>query len=160
MSSHPPGKNRHPDNWLPSVRGQKRRKAQKNDVKLPKQTKIKVKNRLNGKCYFLDAVVIDLFSRYVATYSYVSLPSWVSIATTLRHTYSWIVSRKLRSEVMTLVTFSTMLPTSCLSWSMVMGRPIMEVRQVCRVTRLVATYHTISSCVIAIRGGCRNFKDT
>ena len=100
------------------------------------------------------------FSRYVATYSYVSLPSWVSIATTLRHTYSWIVSRKLRSEVMTLVTFSTMLPTSCLSWSMVMGRPIMEVRQVCRVTRLVATYHTISSCVIAFRGASRNFRDT
>merc|ERR1719195_2035539 len=40
---------------------------------------------------------------------------------------------------MTLVIFSTMVPTSCRSWSMVMGRPIMEVRQVCSVTRLVAT---------------------
>ena len=68
------------------------------------------------------------------------LPSSVSMATTLRQTYSWTVSLKFLREVMTLVTFSTMLPTSCRSWSMVMGRPIMEVRQVCRVTRLVATY--------------------
>ena len=70
-----------------------------------------------------------------------SVPSCVvSMATTLRQTYSCMVRRKFLKVVMTLVIFSTMVPTSCRSWSMVMGRPIMEVRQVCSVTRLVATW--------------------
>lgn len=69
------------------------------------------------------------------------LPSSVSMATTFKQTYSWMVSLKFRKEVITLVTFSTMLPTSWRNWSMVMGRPIIEVRQVCRVTKLVATYN-------------------
>ena len=62
------------------------------------------------------------------------------MATTLRQTYSCIVRRKFLKEVITFVILSTMGPTSCLSWSIVMGLPIMEVRQVCRVTRLVATW--------------------
>ena len=52
---------RHPGNWLPSLMGQKRRKAAKNDVKLKKQHKIKGKIRLNCKCNFLVVVVIEIF---------------------------------------------------------------------------------------------------
>ena len=83
----------------------------------------------------------DYFLSMLSTLDPDSAPSCVvSMATTLRHTYSCMVSRKFLKVVMTLVIFSTMVPTSCRSWSMVMGRPIMEVRQVCSVTRLVATW--------------------
>ena len=67
------------------------------------------------------------------------LPSWDTMAITLRHTYSSIFNWNWRKMAITLVIFSTMLPTSCLNWSMVMGLPIIDVRHVCRVTRLVAT---------------------
>ena len=61
------------------------------------------------------------------------------MATTLRQTYSCLLSWKLRKLVITLVIFSTIVPTSCRSWSIVIGRPIMEVRQVWRVTKFVDT---------------------
>ena len=66
-------------------------------------------------------------------------PSCVSMATTLRQTYSCLLSWKLRKLVITLVIFSTIVPTSCRNWSIVIGRPIIEVRQVCKVTRFVDT---------------------
>ena len=85
---------------------------------------------------------MDAF-HFATTLSYCScypLPSGVvTIATTFKQTYSCIVSLKFLKVVMTFVIFSTMVPTSCLSWSMVIGLPIMEVRQVCSVTKLVAT---------------------
>ena len=79
--------------------------------------------------------------------SCISLPSGVvTIATTFRQTYSCMVSLKFLKVEMTCVIFSTMGPTSCLNWSMVMGLPIMEVRHVWRVTKFVATCQVQNIC--------------
>ena len=43
-------KSRHPGNWLPLLRGQKRRKMAKNDVKLQKSAQNQRKIRRNGMC--------------------------------------------------------------------------------------------------------------
>lgn len=44
-----------------------------------------------------------------------------------------------RNINVTCVIFSTISPTSCRSWSMVIGLPIIDVRQFCSVQRLVST---------------------
>ena len=43
-------KSRHPGNWLPSLRGQKRRKEKKNDVKLQISTQNKRKKIIKTSC--------------------------------------------------------------------------------------------------------------
>lgn len=44
-----------------------------------------------------------------------------------------------RNINVTCVIFSTISPTSCRNWSMVIGLPIIDVRQFCSVHRLVST---------------------
>ena len=65
-----PGNIRHPGNCLPSLRGQKRCKEAKNDVKLIAKTnsKIRGKIRRNGQSNFLVAVVIEFFPGMIQTY--------------------------------------------------------------------------------------------
>ena len=67
------------------------------------------------------------------------IPSSATIARTLRHTYSSILKWHERKTAITLVIFSTIIPTSWRSWSIVMGFPIIEVKHVCSVTKFVAT---------------------
>lgn len=59
---------------------------------------------------------------------------------TFRQTYSSILSLTLLNISVTYVIFSTMSPTSCRNWSMVIGRPIILVRHVCNVYMLFETY--------------------
>ena len=56
-----PGKSLLPGNWLPG-RGQKRCKAAKNDVKLPKPTQSQRKKSSKRQVYFFVAVVKFFFS--------------------------------------------------------------------------------------------------
>lgn len=62
-----------------------------------------------------------------------------SIVITFRQTYSSIRSLTRLNINVTYVIFSTMSPTSCRNWSMVIGRPIMLVRHVCNVYMLFVT---------------------
>jgi len=59
----------------------------------------------------------------------------VNIIMTFRHTYSSIRSFTLLNMRVTCVIFSTITPTSCRSWSIVMGLPIIEDRQFCNIHR-------------------------
>jgi len=59
----------------------------------------------------------------------------VNIIMTFRHTYSSIRSFTLLNMRVTCVIFSTITPTSCRSWSIVMGLPIIEDRQFCSIHR-------------------------
>lgn len=63
-----------------------------------------------------------------------------SIVITFRQTYSSIRSLTRLNISVTYVIFSTMSPTSCRNWSMVIGRPIMLVRHVCNVYMLFVTW--------------------
>lgn len=60
----------------------------------------------------------------------------VNMIMTFKHTYSSIRSFTLLNMRVTCVIFSTITPTSCRSWSIVMGLPIMEDRQFCNMHRL------------------------
>lgn len=65
---------------------------------------------------------------------------WVNMMMTFRHTYSSIRSFTRLNMRVTCVIFSTITPTSCRSWSIVMGLPIIEDRQFCSMHRLWDTY--------------------
>ena len=68
------------------------------------------------------------------------LPSCETMAMTLRQTYSSILSWNCLNMAITLVIFSTIFPTSWRNWSIVIGFPIILVKHVCNVTKLVATW--------------------
>ena len=62
-------------NWLMSLRSQKRRKAVKNDVKLPNQTQSQRKNLPGRQVYFLVSLLFNFFQvLYVCIYN-----SWVHL---------------------------------------------------------------------------------
>ena len=54
----------------------------------------------------------------------------------------------------TLVIFSTIFPTSWRNWSIVIGFPIILVKHVCNVTKLVATWEKI----VCVKIKCAPFK--
>jgi hypothetical protein len=70
---------------------------------------------------------------------------WLSMAMTFRHTYSSMRSFILRNMSVTCVIFSIIWPTSCRSWSIEIGRPIIDVRHVWSVTRLLETCNMINT---------------
>ena len=57
------GKSRHPGNWLTSLKGKKRRKAEKNDVTLPKPIQNQGNICLNDSLIFLVAVFPSLIKK-------------------------------------------------------------------------------------------------
>lgn len=91
----------------------------------------------------LFTVVFNVFQNG-KKFSVWKLP-WLSMAITFRHTYSSMRSFILRNMSVTCVIFSIIWPTSCRSWSIEIGRPIIDVRHVWSVTRLLETCNTISS---------------
>ena len=86
-----------------------------------------------------------IYRSWIASNSFEPPRPWFNIVITLRQTYSSILNLTRRNINVTCVIFSTIKPTSCLNWSIVMGRPIIEVKHVCNVTRLFETCRQTSS---------------
>lgn len=71
----------------------------------------------------------------------VKYPPWFSIVITLRHTYSSIVNFICLNIKVTWVIFSIINPTSCRSCSIVISRPIIDVKQLCNVHKFDSTWN-------------------
>ena len=79
------------------------------------------------------------------------------MAMTLRQTYSSILSWNCLNMAITLVIFSTIFPTSWRNWSIVIGFPIILVKHVCNVTKLVATWEIK---IVCMRMKCWEWRKT
>lgn len=93
---------------------------------------------------FISAILLTVCSNTMLVFNDENLDTGIylpceSMVITFRQTYSSIRNLTLLNINVTYVIFSTIRPTSCCNWSMVIGRPIMFVRHVCNVYMLFET---------------------